>query len=365
MLNKILTLLGKEPKEGKDETQHSTGFRIVNGVLYIDNEQVYLNPDTVEIPQELLESEDVESFDGSVLRNSQNLSEEKQSLMPRSPDKHVYSESSLNEDELKDYILRYFQFIEAGGKSKNTIFTYKYSHFFWDAHAKNIGKPLYDMNYEDIQLGFMEHDPSSTRTRLSFLKSFAKWLLKENRAKLFIELQKVQPPKIGIRIVKHKSSDDFVKYTLIAKELCEKKDRLGIWLGLMLNCGYRISEIRNASSYDTYVQTLGKGNKERRTPAPEWLTRAMQACQPDGRGGWHIERKRIDKLLRKTIGLNHFHRLRHTYATTLLHNGMTLDEIQLLLGHAEIRTTQIYAKTKLPENVIKTIDAIVARKTGK
>jgi len=44
---------------------------------------------------------------------------------------------------------------------------------------------------------------------------------------------------------------------------------------------------------------------------------------------------------------------------------MTLDEIQLLLGHAEIRTTQIYAKTKLPENVIKTIDAIVARKTGK
>ena len=364
MLNKILTLLGKEPKGGKDESQDAANFQIVNGVLYIDNEQVYLNPDTVEIQQEQLESEDVESFDGSVLRNSQNLPEGKQSLMPRSPDKHVFSESSLNDDELKDYILRYFQFIEAGGKSKNTIFTYKYSHFFWDAHAKNIGKPLYDMNYEDIQLGFMEHDPSSTRTRLSFLKSFAKWLLKENREKLFIELQKVQPPKLRIRVVNHKSSDDFVKYAILAKELCEKQERIGIWLGLMLTCGFRISEIGRASATETYVQTLGKGNKERRVPAPEWLTRAMQACQPDGRGGWHIERKRVDRLLRKTIGLSHFHRLRHTYATTLLHNGMTLDEIQLLLGHAEIRTTQIYAKTKLPENVIQTMDMIVARKTG-
>ena len=364
MLNKILTLLGKEPKEGKDEPQHSTGFRIVNGVLYLDNEQVYLNPDTVEIPQEQLESEDVESFDGSVLRNSQNLSEEKQSLMPRSPDKHVYSESSLNEDELKDYILRYFQFIEAGGKSKNTIFTYKYSHFFWDAHAKNIGKPLYDMNYEDIQLGFMEHDPSSTRTRLSFLKSFAKWLLKENREKLFIELQKVQPPKLRIRVVNHKSSDDFVKYAILAKELCEKQERLGIWLGLMLTCGFRISEIGRASATETYVQTLGKGNKERRVPAPEWLVRAMIKCHDEGRGGWKVTRWPVDKGLRRELGLNHFHRLRHTYATTLLHNGMTLDEIQLLLGHAEIRTTQIYAKTKLPENVIRTIDMIVARKTG-
>ena len=84
MLNKILTLLGKEPKGGKDESQDAANFQIVNGVLYIDNEQVYLNPDTVEIQQEQLESEDVESFDGSVLRNSQNLPEGKQSLMPLS-----------------------------------------------------------------------------------------------------------------------------------------------------------------------------------------------------------------------------------------------------------------------------------------
>ena len=317
------------------------------------------NHETVEIQQELLES-----FDGTYLRNSQILPEENQGSTVQSSGNPGYSESSPTDDEMKDYVMRYFQFIEAGGKSRNTIFTYKYSHFFWDTHAKNIGKPLYDMNYEEIQQGFMKKDASSSRTRLSFLKSFAKWLLKENRAKLFLELQKIQPPKIGIRMVKHKSSDDFVKYTLLAKELCEKKDRLGIWLGLMLNCGYRISEISSASSYDSYVQTLGKGNKERRTPAPDWLTKAMNSCQTTGYGGWQLSRKLVDLRLRQNLGLNHFHRLRHTYATTLLHNGMTLDEIQLLLGHAEIRTTQIYAKTKLPENVIQTIDMIVARKTG-
>ena len=359
MLNKILTLLGKEPKEGKDESQDAANFQIVNGVLYLDNEQVYLNPETVEIQQELLDSEDVESFDGSVLRNSQN------SLRVARPEAITGFNISPTEDEIKEYIQRYFQFIEAGGKSKETISTYKYSYFFWDAHAKNTGKPLYDLNYEEIQQGFMRYDPNTTRKRFSFMKSFAKWLLKENRTKLFIELQKVQPPKIGIRIVKHKSPDDFVKYTLIARELCEKHDRLGIWLGLMLTCGFRISEIQNASAAETYVQTLGKGNKERRIPAPEWLTKAMSSCQATGYGGWQLSRKLVDLRLRQNLGLNHFHRLRHTYATTLLHNGMTLDEIQLLLGHAEIRTTQIYAKTKLPENVIQTIDAIVARKKEK
>ncbi len=98
MLNKILTLLGKEPKEGKDEPKDVTGFRIVNGVLYIDNEQVYLNPDTVDFPQELLDSEDVESLNTSVLQNSQNLPEGKQSLTLQNQDKHVYPAGILQHE---------------------------------------------------------------------------------------------------------------------------------------------------------------------------------------------------------------------------------------------------------------------------
>ncbi len=350
MLDFLLHIFKTKSKDEMQDDAIQSGFRIVDGVLHLEDERAELDSNTAIVP------DSAEAVESEVIGNAGTCGQ----LIPR--DDQSCPELSVGDEELKDYILRYFQFIEAGGKSKNTISTYKYSHFFWDAHSRIIGKSLYDLNYEDIQQGFMNHDPNTTRKRLSFLKSFAKWLLKENRAKLFIELQKIQPPKLGIRVVKHRNSNDFVKYAILAKELCEKDDRRGIWLGLMLTCGFRISEIGKATASETFVQTLGKGDKERRVPAPEWLVRAMIKCHEDGKGGWRVTRWPVDKGLRKGFGLNHFHRLRHTYATTLLHNGMKLEEIQLLLGHSEIRTTQIYARTKLPENVIQTIDAVVAKK---
>ena len=360
MFDFLLHIFREKPKdEMQDDAIHSQGFRIVDGVLHLESDQAHagIAPDCVDS----INPEIICSSEGCETRNSQSALEYTHGLTPQNRDNQGYAASSMGDAELKNYILRYFQFIEAGGKSKETISTYKYSHFFWDAHSRSIGKLLYDLNYEEIQQGFMRQDSNTSRKRLSFLKSFAKWLLKENRANLFIEIQKIQPPKLGIRVVKHKSSTDFVKYAILAKELCEKEDRRGIWLGLMLTCGFRISEIGKATASETFVQTLGKGSKERRVPAPGWLVRAMIKCHEDGKGGWRLTRWPVDKGLRKGFGLNHFHRLRHTYATTLLHNGIKLEEIQLLLGHSEIRTTQIYAKTKLPKNVIQTIDAVVAK----
>ena len=191
---------------------------------------------------------------------------------------------------------------------------------------------------------------------LSMLKGYAKWLLKAGKTKLFLELQKVQSPKSKSRIPKHKSQAEFSDLVAVAKELVRNDDRNGLWLGLMLMCGLRISEIEHAVAGDDYVQVIGKGDKERRIPAPAWLLVGISQMKAKGRGGWRQGRKVIDRNLRKSLALSKFHSLRHTYATILLHRGMQLDEIQVLLGHEGIATTQIYAKTKMPEGVIELLE---------
>ena len=76
----------------------------------------------------------------------------------------------------------------------------------------------------------------------------------------------------------------------------------------------------------------------------------MRKSKVHEKGGYARKRESIDKGLRK-MGYSHCHSLRHTYATILLKRGLSLDAIQKLLGHANIATTQIYAKTQLPAGI--------------
>lgn len=125
--------------------------------------------------------------------------------------------------------------------------------------------------------------------------------------------------------------------------------------------GLRLSEI---STRQGVVRVIGKGDKERLVPlgeeALDWLQLYLQQSRPDLAQGqssdtvflstrgkqmtrqtfWH----RI-KALALTAGLNSElspHTLRHAFATHLLNHGADLRALQMLLGHADIATTQIY-----------------------
>ena len=145
-------------------------------------------------------------------------------------------------------------------------------------------------------------------------------------------------------------------------------------LELMYASGLRVSELVGLKYTDCLLSekaviVSGKGRKERVVPfgdeAVFWIEKYLSSSRPKilknkssdfffvGKGGGKLSRQFIWKLVRKLaaqIGLENDctpHTFRHTFATHLLNNGADLRAIQLLLGHSDISTTQIYTKIAL------------------
>lgn len=244
----------------------------------------------------------------------------------------------------------FFLTLAASGRSKTTIEGYGYDLKFWQRVANELGKKLYTLTIKDVEGAIVGQDINTVKRRVAALKSLARWYLRDGHSTLFVELQKLMLGKGKSRLAKAKTEKEFKAIREHARKLAQEGDRRGIWLGLMLLCGLRISEIRSAVPGSGWVQVRGKGDKERRIPCPAWLTTAMIRSGGMAKGGYQKQRQSIDPLLRK-LGYSHFHHLRHTYATILLQRGILLEGIQKLLGHASISTTQIYAQAQLPEGI--------------
>lgn len=138
---------------------------------------------------------------------------------------------------------------------------------------------------------------------------------------------------------------------------------------VFFSCGLRVSELVNLRLSDLFLndrflRIVGKGNKERLVPISDravselgfWFDDRRQMTIKPGeedyvflnRRGHHLTRtmilimvKRLGEAagIRKTISP---HTLRHSFATALLRGGADLRVIQVLLGHADIGTTEIY-----------------------
>ena len=148
--------------------------------------------------------------------------------------------------------------------------------------------------------------------------------------------------------------------------------------------GLRVSELVNLKLHEVgfnegVARVLGKGSKERLVPlgevALDWLRRYLTGARPHildgrqsdalfvtGRGG-AMTRQMFWTLIKRhatTAGIDPAklspHVLRHAFATHLLNHGADLRVVQLLLGHADISTTQIY--THVARERLKSLHAI-------
>jgi integrase/recombinase XerD len=158
--------------------------------------------------------------------------------------------------------------------------------------------------------------------------------------------------------------------------------RDALLLALLYDCGLRVSELAGLRLEQIdleawLIRVRGKGDKERFVPFGEEARAAIVAYQqgargrsrraagnpylfPGGRGG-HLTRQRAWQIVKMHLagaGVARAispHTLRHSFATHLLDNGADLRAVQLLLGHADISTTQIY--THLSQERLRKVHA--------
>ena len=208
----------------------------------------------------------------------------------------------------------------------------------------------------------------STARLLSSLRRFYRHLVRENRLQ-DDPSARIDSPKLG-RPLPKSLSEAQVDALLAAPD---PEQPLGLrdraMLEVLYACGLRVSElvgltVEQLNLRQGVVRVLGKGSKERLVPLGEeamnWLQTYISEARPallrkqvsdfvfPGRGGEAMTRQafwyRIKDYARKAEIRTSLspHTLRHAFATHLVNHGADLRVVQLLLGHSDLSTTQIY-----------------------
>lgn len=221
----------------------------------------------------------------------------------------------------------------------------------------------------------MDGAKNSSRARsLSGVKNFLTWMDKQgimhNAA-----INTVRSPKLPHKLPRplhEKQAFEVLKSAdlLVKDDWVGQRDRA--LFTLLYGCGLRINEALSLDISDLprngFLRVIGKGNKERQVPVIDivedtikaYLTlcpfpyeggRAIFVGTRGGRLSQSVAQKAM-RNLRGALGLPENatpHALRHSFATHLLQNGANLREIQELLGHSSLSTTQRYTEVNAEE----------------
>src|SRR5882672_8813557 len=275
------------------------------------------------------------------------------------------------------------------GLAHNTILAYgrdlkRYTAFLGKRRKHEAGEASREDVVDFLSSLYKEKlDSRSVARFLVSLRSFYKYLLMEELVRLD-PTENLESPKIRQGLPTYLRVEE-IDRLLAAPDVATPiglRDRA--MLEVFYSTGLRVSEVLNLRLSDVdmragCVRCIGKGNKERLVPIgrkaiaaveqylagarPKFLRAGTPALHHQilflTRGGRRLSRITIWKMLHDygvKLGLRGRltpHKLRHSFATHLLEGGADLRSVQLMLGHADISTTQIY--THVVEERLKEI----------
>ena len=296
----------------------------------------------------------------------------------------MLSVNKFSYEDFSDYLLHEF------GLAINTVKSYEsdlkaFLTWFYNQSSKdnlsNLNKKVvYDYLIARLSSGI---NASSVQRFLSALKLLNRYLIFKKIVRQDFSTS-IEVPKSRKKLPQIISESEMEKffYAIPDKSIYDIRDKC--IFEIIYSCGLRVSElvtleINKISLDDEYIRVLGKGSKERLLPISINLTSVLKNYIQNSRpllankkknvqflflnkfgnkisrqSVWSIFKKKLKFITNKSEYSPHS--FRHAFATHMLNNGADIRVIQLLLGHVDISTTQIY--THVAKKNIKEIHRI-------
>ena len=285
-------------------------------------------------------------------------------------------------------INRFIEYIESGKRySKLTVRNYKrdvlgFAEWFND----RIGLDKFDatkVSAEDIRdwiiyrLDTAALSAASMNRELSSIKSLFSYLRRIGVVEKDItkRISSLKSPKVLPQFVPQSRMDELLESTREQKYSQEfKQVRNSLIISMLYGCGIRLAELLDIKLGDITngsVKIHGKGDKDRLVPLlPELVSRVeayVECCRRCGieltaadklivgTAGKPLSRSTVQRVVRQEMmaanvqGRKSPHILRHTFATHLLGKGADMREIQELMGHSSLSTTQHYTHNSIEQ----------------
>lgn len=287
--------------------------------------------------------------------------------------KPEHTELAVYDDDKKGYTM-FFVAKKVEGMAVTSLKSYK---SIIDTFLGTVQKPIKTITADDIRFYLARRQierkcsPVTIDNERRILNSFFRWLSDEGYVEKNIcsSIKKVRTPK---RKKKAFSETDCTKirdacFRVVGLFIEEKRKRAAALVEFLFSTGCRVGEIADLKREDIDLEqrtavVFGKGSKERTvflTPTAKMRLLEYWAVSGDKKYAFSALREKIEipdskweeggiefaiRELGKTAGVTncHPHRFRRTAATFAIKKGMSLLDVQRMLGHESIETTKIY-----------------------
>ena len=258
--------------------------------------------------------------------------------------------------------------------SPNTISSYARDLAGLDAFAERQGKTVESLERRDLEAftrDMMTHGlaPRSVARAIACVRGLYKFLLIEKKIP-DDPAEDLRAPRAWPALPKYLDLQEVDRLLQQPDVSLPRGVRDKALIELLYATGLRVTELLSLKAADInleagYLTCIGKGDKERIVPlgesAADWIRRYIREARPalmkgrksawlfvNAKGGTQLSRVGFWKVLKEygiKAGVSRDlspHVLRHSFATHLLERGADLRAIQMMLGHADLSTTQIY-----------------------